>query len=138
MSINNPVLGVCECPECGGQASVMQSKRRGRHLYTNCSSCGLDQRTGAEVQNRLWHGTEWKTGVDPMHHRPSSVVDGWKPKPQAEPQPSVAPAEPMPDWSPDDPADQQESAVKPKSGAGRALVALGLTVATVALVLRAA
>lgn len=124
---NNEVLGTVQCPECGGQASVMQTRRRGGYLYTKCVQCGLDQRTGKAVQNRIWHGCTWKPAVDPMHHRPACVVDGWQPDLETEQRVLVD------DWQPGELTEQQTEPepvkpVKSGSGAGRALVALGVFV----------
>ena len=55
----NEVLGKIDCETCDGSADVMQARRKGAHLYTRCGSCGLDQRTGAAVQNRLFYRSIW-------------------------------------------------------------------------------
>ena len=68
----NEVLGSIPC-DCGRNADVMQTKRAGKHLYSRCADCGLDQRTGAKVQTRLWLETEWRNGVKPP--RPSNVSE---------------------------------------------------------------
>lgn len=71
---NNPVLGYVECDGCAGRASVHQTTRgAGRYLYTRCSACGVDQRTGAAVQSRLWWGCRWLDGVPET--RPPGVTD---------------------------------------------------------------
>tara|TARA_R110001599_G_scaffold287356_2_gene489899 strand:+ start:1403 stop:1846 length:444 start_codon:yes stop_codon:yes gene_type:complete len=63
--VDNPVLGTIDCPDCGGVASVKQVRRgKGRFLYSNCGSCGTDQRNGLKVQERLFFGTSWREGVD--------------------------------------------------------------------------
>lgn len=64
---NNPVLGTIACNECGGQATVHQTQRgKGRYLYTRCTTCGPDQKTGAKFQRRLWSGTDWRPDADPV------------------------------------------------------------------------
>lgn len=116
----------------------MQSKRRGRHLYTSCPSCGLDQRTGAEVQNRIWHSMEWRAGVDRMHHRPSSVRDGWVPKEEHRKEPELGPKLGE-DWSPV--TEEETESPQPEAklvGSNRAMVAVAAAVAAVAIILRAA
>ncbi|MAY02912.1 MAG: hypothetical protein CMQ38_08055 [Gammaproteobacteria bacterium] len=40
----------------------MQARRKGAHLYSRCDDCGLDQRTGARVQEYYWQNTQWKNG----------------------------------------------------------------------------
>jgi len=57
----NDVLGYAPC-ECGKKKQVMQAKRKGDHLYTRCDDCGLDQRTGGRVQQKIWNSTEWING----------------------------------------------------------------------------
>lgn len=82
---NNPVLGYVECDGCQGRASVHQTTRgAGRYLYTRCTACGVDQRTGAAVQSRLWWGCRWLDG--PPEQRPPGVADS-VPEPVAEPGP---------------------------------------------------
>lgn len=61
---------------CGEKKDVRQSKKRGHYLYTVCPVCGLDQRTGAPVQNAIWS----KSTFDREVIKPSNVVDDWKPK----------------------------------------------------------
>lgn len=68
----NDELGRIKC-ECGATASVFQAKRKGAHLYTRCPSCGLDQRTGAAVQSRLYWLTDWNGGIKPT--KPQGVGD---------------------------------------------------------------
>ena len=61
---NNPVLGNIKCNECQGQATVHAAKRgRGRFLYTRCTNCGTDQRTGAAFQTRIFGDTNWRDEV---------------------------------------------------------------------------
>lgn len=49
------LLGEVAClePGCGGVEYVYRSKRKGRHLYGRCSNCGINQKTGKNVQDRL-------------------------------------------------------------------------------------
>lgn len=62
---NNPELGRVDCQGCEGECSVHQTKRgKGQFLYTRCSNCGVDQRTGPAVQTRLWNETRWRDGVE--------------------------------------------------------------------------
>lgn len=74
MSHENSV-GSMQC-DCGLTKDVRQSKKRGRYLYTVCDSCGLDQRTGAPVQNAIWKAARFNADVV----KPSNVVDDWQPK----------------------------------------------------------
>lgn len=72
--MSNPSLGTVACPTCGeAGADVRQTKRRGAHLYWQCIECGLNQPTGAKIQEKLWRDTEWKTGAQPT--RPANVTE---------------------------------------------------------------
>ena len=76
----NPVLGYAQCG-CGKEMQVMQSTRRGDHLYSRCDDCGLDQRTGQRVQQWLWANTKWLNGPPekpPVNIDPGKVPAGDK------------------------------------------------------------
>lgn len=74
---NRPVLGAISCTGCGGAATVHQTARgAGRYLYTRCNDCGVDQRTGARVQTRLWFGADWREGLKPDVCPPNLIDDG--------------------------------------------------------------
>jgi hypothetical protein len=68
----NPVIGSWQCSE-GGSAEVKQTKKRGRHFYTQCECCGLQQGTGAALQQRIWDEAEFLPGVAVV--RPSNVLE---------------------------------------------------------------
>jgi hypothetical protein len=40
--------------ERGGQADVYQTVKRGRHFYTRCDCCGLNQGTGSARQQQIF------------------------------------------------------------------------------------
>lgn len=40
--------------ERGGQADVFQTVKRGRHFYTRCDCCGLNQGTGSARQQQIF------------------------------------------------------------------------------------
>ncbi len=85
---NNPVLGTIACNECGGQATVHQTQRgKGRYLYTRCTECGPDQKTGAQFQRRLWSGTDWRPDADPVP--PPGLEE--QPRQEASPEPVSEP-----------------------------------------------
>jgi|GEM_PF-3298082 len=65
-------VGSMRC-SCGETKDVRQSKKRGHHLYTVCPSCGLDQRTGAPVQSKIWNTADFDRDV----LKPSNVIDDW-------------------------------------------------------------
>lgn len=136
MSSNgNPVLGTVVCGGCGGQATVKQVKRRGKHLYTQCVECGIDQRTGKAVQNEIWHGCTWKAGVDSMQHRPANIVDDFILGSVKDDRVLVD------DWQPEELEQADPEPVKPvcrsvKSGSVRAMVALGALLVGLTTILR--
>lgn len=121
--MSNPVLGTVECSGCGGQATIKQAKRRGNYLYSQCIECGIDQRTGKQVQNTLWHGAEWKSGIDKMQHRPANVTD------KEDERVLVG------DWEPGEEGHEPVS-VPVKSGSSRALLVVGFLVVGVTTILR--
>lgn len=89
---NNPVLGYTKC-EAGGRATVHQTKRgKGRFLYTRCDCCGVDQRTGATVQTRLYRETEWLGEVPEAP--PNLLTTEKQPENEPKSQPNVVPVEP--------------------------------------------
>ena len=94
--VNNPALGIIACRDCDGVATVHQTSRgAGRFLYTRCTDCGPDQRTGAKVQTRLWHGTQWEAGQPDI--KPPNVVDDFSEKEPANGLDSSMDFEPEPD-----------------------------------------
>lgn len=79
---NNPVLGRVSCQGCGGECTVHQTTRgKGQYLYTRCDKCGVDQRTGAAVQTRLWNETQWNDGVEKKKPANAQEAD-WTPEPK--------------------------------------------------------
>jgi len=69
----NPLLGHVECRECLKPAEVYQTKRSGRHFYTDGCACGRNDGTKAPRQQRIWD--EAKFLDDSSVHRPSNVTD---------------------------------------------------------------
>ncbi len=53
MSDKNQKIGTWTC-EQGGDAEVFQTVKRGRHFYTRCECCGLNQGTGVKRQQRIF------------------------------------------------------------------------------------
>ncbi|MEZ0147777.1 MAG: hypothetical protein AB9Q19_00440 [Candidatus Reddybacter sp.] len=92
----NSTLGHISCTGCGGKAEVKQAKRRGAHLYTNCETCGIDQRSGRPVQTRLFYGSIWLNGPPPSPENVGSLEDYEhenKSEENQEPRPNVDPVE---------------------------------------------
>lgn len=58
MKQTNPKIGHWTC-EQGGDAEVFQTVKRGRHFYTKCECCGLNQGTGAARQQRIFDGAQF-------------------------------------------------------------------------------
>ena len=67
----NKALGNCPCQQCGETMNVFQALRKGAHLYSRCTDCGIDQRIGAKVQQYFWDNTTWFEGAP----TPPSNVD---------------------------------------------------------------
>lgn len=109
----NEVIGHWRC-DAGGQANVMQTKRRGHHLYTNCDCCGLDQRTGAARQTKLWNESQFFAGVTVK--KPANVTEqteyvtdsATEHKPESEPEQTGQQAEQEPDWEPEETDEETE------------------------------
>lgn len=115
---DNADLGQIRCDGCGGVAFVRQRKNGARLFYLNCPKCGLDQRSGEQLQRR------WSEAV--------GVVLGTEPTEKATEAAPKAPA-PLADWAPGLPepvTEQQTEITEPapaKSGAGwLGLLAVGL------------
>lgn len=87
MAESNPVLGAIQCP-MGNEAQVYQTKKRGRHFYTRCKCCGLQQGTGAERQTDIWSRAKFIADVTVV--KPSNVTDSG-PTPVNEPEPASEP-----------------------------------------------
>ena len=105
-------VGSMQC-NCGETMDVRQSKKRGHYLYTCCPSCGLDQRTGAPVQNWIYHNAIFTGEV----LKPSNVVDDWQPKP-SEPvseQPSEVVSEPVSEVLSESSLDLTEADITPEA-----------------------
>ncbi|WP_027331080.1 hypothetical protein [Marinimicrobium agarilyticum] len=105
----NEVIGHWRC-DAGGQADVMQTKRRGHHLYTNCACCGLDQRTGAKRQTQLWNEAKFFAGA--KLEKPSNVQylteDGTEGGDQPQPTQTEREPEGEPDFDPGEPEPETE------------------------------
>lgn len=52
-------IGYCACPICEKRAQVMQTARKGEHLYSRCDDCGLNQAAGDKLNLFYWDNTEW-------------------------------------------------------------------------------
>ncbi len=104
----NDELGRIKC-DCGKVASVYQAKRKGAHLYSRCPDCGLDQRTGKRVQERLYWLTDWNGGKPPTkpegvgESRPEWLDDQSKPEPESKPKPEPEKPVAVTDWEPEKP-----------------------------------
>ncbi|AYM04226.1 hypothetical protein D8911_14580 (plasmid) [Levilactobacillus brevis] len=132
----NEIIGYMPCTGagCDQRAAIMQATRKGAHLYTRCTDCGLDQRTGKRVQLAIWRAATWKgEPPTPPANIEGELVAGEKPKPK--------PTAIEPDWSPEQetakPAAAQEAEPNRKPGAGVFLAGAGL-VAGLGLIIRSA
>ncbi|WP_045827158.1 hypothetical protein [Teredinibacter turnerae] len=122
MSDPNKLLGHWTCPE-GGKAEVYQTKKRGRHFYTRCDCCGLQQGTGASRQQKIYNEAEFIPGVE--YSLPSNVKADQKPTQEEKP----AKAAVLPDFDPNEAKESEpegEAVTEQASGNGRLMWALGL------------
>lgn len=71
VELYNEKLGTWTCSN-GGEAGVFQTKKNGRHFYTRCECCGLQQGTGKTRQQRIWNEAQWLVPVDQIA-KPSNV-----------------------------------------------------------------
>ncbi|TVZ37678.1 hypothetical protein P886_2021 [Alteromonadaceae bacterium 2753L.S.0a.02] len=127
MSEPNKLLGHWTCPE-GGKADVYQTKKRGRHFYTRCDCCGLQQGTGASRQQKIYNEAEFIPGVDfPL---PANVSADKKPASQPVTEKPAEPAKAtLPDFDPNEAKESEpesEAVTEPASGNGGLMLALGL------------
>ena len=129
---DNELLGHWKCPG-GGDAEVYQTKKRGRHFYTKCECCGLQQGTKPGRQQKIWDEAKFIDGVTRV--RPSNVIDRGdniiENTPEDSSEVSKVESEPQPkvesDFDPNEsePAQQQVSDEKPR-GYSRFLIAGGI------------
>lgn len=115
----NPLLGHWTC-EQGGRAEVRQTKKQGRHFYTRCECCGLNQGTGKKRQQAIYDNTEFLQGVTVS--RPSGVEDKGRvvsEQPEIEPEKLPPPTGDFDPGEVEDDEQPQEADSKPK------LLALG-------------
>lgn len=114
----NPSLGTIDCPTCGkAGADVRQTKRKGSRLYWQCADCGLNQPTGAPIQEKLWRETVFKPGAQPI--RPSNVTADLAPNTP----PEYDPNEPEP--ATEAPTAAQPTANRPNPAKGLGIALLG-------------
>lgn len=104
---DKPILGTWTC-ERGGTADVRQTVKKGRHFYTQCGCCGLNQGTGAKRQQDIWDNATFVDGSTVV--RPANVSETkaavndptglpeseTKPQPISEPVGDFDPTEPEP------------------------------------------
>lgn len=63
-TVNKPVIGYRECPDCGERQSIHLAGGKRHQLYGRCE-CGCVQSNGKVVQSRLWYETDWIEGMKP-------------------------------------------------------------------------
>lgn len=77
ISDKNALLGHWIC-SAGGNADVYQTKKNGRHFYTRCECCGLQQGTGAKRQQDIYDNAVFFDKAAVI--RPSNVALDLKPE----------------------------------------------------------
>ncbi|KZN46008.1 hypothetical protein [Pseudoalteromonas luteoviolacea] len=82
-------LGAIDCEGCGGIASIRRRSNGKQLLYLHCPNCGLDQRSGAQLQ------AKWAKAIAKNSQSESlAVVD------EITPQQSTADQKTAGEWSP--------------------------------------
>ncbi len=106
MKTQNQKIGTWEC-ERGGAADVFQTVKRGRHFYTKCECCGLNQGTGAGRQQQIFDEAQFidKTAVV----IPSGVTAGGARVIESAPEPKKI--ESVSDFDPAQPLESEPKAV---------------------------
>ncbi|MCG7551963.1 hypothetical protein [Pseudoalteromonas sp. Of11M-6] len=64
---SNEELGVIECDGCGTFASIRRRKNGKQLLYLHCTNCGLDQRSGANLQ------AKWAKAINQQPQQPQAL-----------------------------------------------------------------
>lgn len=131
MSGRNPKIGTWKC-ERGGAADVFQTVKKGRHFYTHCECCGLNQGTGSRRQQQIFNEAQFidktsvviPSGVSMSESSESSKVIEHEPvRPALEKIPNAAAA----DFDPKEiPADEPKPSDKKIAGIARFLPGLAL------------
>ncbi|MEQ3528734.1 hypothetical protein [Pseudoalteromonas sp. XMcav11-Q] len=86
----NEELGVIECDGCDSFASIRRRKNGKQLLYLHCKNCGLDQRSGANLQ------AKWAKAINQQHQQPQALQSKI-----SEPENVTAHHTPAPDeWAP--------------------------------------
>lgn len=101
VSSKNELLGHWTC-ERGGKAEVRQTIKKGRHFYTQCECCGLQQGTGQARQQQIWDEGDFIPGK--AFVKPANVTDKPERAPVNEPAIEHKPSEPE-----SEPASEPES-----------------------------
>ncbi|WP_152084890.1 hypothetical protein [Pseudoalteromonas sp. A25] len=87
---SNEELGVIECDGCGTFASIRRRKNGRKLLYLHCKNCGLDQRSGANLQ------AKWTKAISQQDQQPQALQSE-----KSEPQQVAVCHTPAPDeWAP--------------------------------------
>ncbi len=87
----NDVLGYYDCTDCGERGTVHRTKRGKARLFYKRCGCGCDQRSGSDVQTKLYDGTQWigDKPEPPPNYKPKVQKTTEQPKvePKTEPKP---------------------------------------------------
>lgn len=108
----NQKIGVWTC-ERGGVADVFQTVKRGRHFYTKCECCGLNQGTGAGRQQQIYDEAQFIDSAAIVI--PSGVVAGGAKVIEQKPEPEKIEDE---DFDPSEPVQGETKQKAVASGGG--------------------
>lgn len=124
MKTTNPKIGVWKC-ERGGEAEVFQTVKRGRHFYTKCDCCGLNQGTGAGRQQQIFDQAQFFDRAAIVI--PSGVTASGAKVIEQKPEPEKI----AHDFDPSQPApeDEKSEAVAPSGGIKRFIPGLAFLAA---------
>lgn len=106
MKPKNEKLGTWKC-SAGGTADVFQTKKLGRHFYTHCACCGLNQGTGAARQQKIFDEAVFinpSAVLVPSNVKVGNVVSSVPP--ELEKPESVKQSAPAQDFNPNEPVEQ--------------------------------
>lgn len=112
MKSANPKIGVWKC-ERGGVAEVFQTVKRGRHFYTKCDCCGLNQGTGVGRQQQIFDEAEFFDRAAIVI--PSGVTAGGAKVIESSP---VEPEKIADDFDPSRPVPEEEKSAPVEQGGG--------------------
>ncbi|ABV36803.1 hypothetical protein Ssed_2194 [Shewanella sediminis HAW-EB3] len=81
----NPILVTIQCDACGGDASV-KKLNNSPLLYLHCKTCGMDRRSGKQLQAKWQAAIDGKSGLPDAPEQAESVEGEWSPPVEDKPE----------------------------------------------------